>query len=66
MANRAATDLMLLEVLGEQVRTVDPSFLPKASGATVPGRMSQKEAAAYKPAPPMMKEKGNAIVSSGI
>lgn len=64
VATKAATNLMLLEVLGEIVRTVDPVYLPKRS--TVPGALSKHEAAVYKPAPPRLKEKKTVIVSNSM
>jgi hypothetical protein len=65
MATKAATNLMLLEVLGDQVRKIDPSLLPsnRFKGDEI---VSEKEAARYKPAPPRMKEHKTIIVSSGI
>lgn len=64
VATKAATNLMLLEVLGEVVRTVDPVYLPKRS--TVPGALSKHDATVYKPAPPRMKEKKTVIVSNTL
>ncbi|RAW00318.1 hypothetical protein [Pseudochryseolinea flava] len=62
VANKAATNLIILEVLGEKVRTVDAAFLPQSRPA--PGMLTKQEAAAHKPSPPRMKNKQDVIVSS--
>jgi hypothetical protein len=65
VANTAARNLMLLEALGETARLVDPAFLPQSGNSN--GMLSKKEANAYKPAPPRMKQqKKNTIVSSSL
>jgi hypothetical protein len=57
VADRAASHLMKLEMLGEAIRRMDESFLPPAAMDKDHGRLSEQETRRYVPAPKVPTEK---------